>query len=234
MSNNHSGKNYSELVLGIDTSSANASFAIVNGNQTLANLKGDASVPHSKTFFAHVSELLRLAGVSLQDVHAFAAATGPGSFTGLRVGLAALKGLAHALGKPAIGVNSIDAHALTLKTAGEILVIIEAGRKEIYAGLRRIDESGDIEEIGIDRVSVLDEVLKSFGPFLTEKTLVVSECASEQILKACNLEADFRSSRISTAEAVAFHAVRILQTQIEFRLQPHYVRASDAEIKRKD
>lgn len=233
MSNNHSDKDNSSLVLGIDTSSPSASFALVNGRETLAVLKGDASIPHSKTFFGHISDLLNLAGIRLSDVKAFAVATGPGSFTGLRVGLAGVKGLSHALAKPAIGINSIDALALTVEEPGEILVIIEAGRKEVYAGLRQVGRDGSIDEIDSDLVCAPDEVLKSFEQFLNEQTVMVSGNLSEEALAIFSPKISIKSSVITTAEAIAIHAAKLLQTQHEHTIRPHYIRASDAELSRK-
>ncbi|MGE0886408.1 MAG: tRNA (adenosine(37)-N6)-threonylcarbamoyltransferase complex dimerization subunit type 1 TsaB [Blastocatellales bacterium] len=232
MSNNHSDKDNSGLVVGIDTSSPSASFAIVKGEQTLAVLEGDASIPHSKSLFGHISDLLNLAGIRLTDVQAFAVATGPGSFTGLRVGLAGVKGLSHSLGKPAIGINSIDALALTVKEQGEILVLIEAGRKEVYAGIRRVIEDGIIE-VDSDRVCTPDEVLKNFGPFLTDNTVMVSKHLSELAMKFLSTKINVKSGVITTAEAIAIRAAKIWQSQSEYPLRPHYIRASDAELNRK-
>src|SRR5438045_2296487 len=101
------------LILAVDTSSARASFAIARGAEIIASSQSDASIPHSKIFFNLLSNLLQSAGFSITDVNLFAAAVGPGSFTGLRVGLSAIKGLSHATGKPSIGVSSLDAIALT-------------------------------------------------------------------------------------------------------------------------
>ncbi len=106
------------VVLAADTSSACSGFALARGSELIASLQSQTSEPHSRTFFFQTSELLKRAGMKLNDVDVFAAATGPGSFTGLRVGLAAVKGFAHSMGKPAIGINSIDALALGSKAVG--------------------------------------------------------------------------------------------------------------------
>src|SRR5262245_41766867 len=99
-------------ILAADTSSPLASLAIVRGDKILASLAGGAHLPHSKALFSNLSILLQLSGLELLEIDAFAVATGPGSFTGLRVGLASIKGLAHTLSKPAIGISSFDALAL--------------------------------------------------------------------------------------------------------------------------
>ncbi|MBL8169455.1 MAG: tRNA (adenosine(37)-N6)-threonylcarbamoyltransferase complex dimerization subunit type 1 TsaB [Acidobacteria bacterium] len=130
------------LVLAVDTSSPRASLALVRGASVLASLISSVNAPHSKTFFDQLAMLLRLGGCQLDEVDAFAAVTGPGSFTGLRVGLSAIKGLAHTTGKPAFGVNALDAWALSSGMAGRILIILEAGRNESYIGIRLITEGG--------------------------------------------------------------------------------------------
>ena len=80
------------MILAVDTSHARASFAISHGAKIVAAHQSDASIPHSKIFFDLLSLLLQDAGLSLAEIDVFAAAVGPGSFTGLRVGLSAIKG----------------------------------------------------------------------------------------------------------------------------------------------
>lgn len=216
------------LVLAVDTSSAYAGFALARGAELIASLKIDASVPHSQTFFLQISELLKVAGISLNEVQIFAAATGPGSFTGLRVGLAAIKGLAHSLGKPAVGINSIDALALSSKVIGEVLVMIEAGRKEFYSGIRQITEDGNVKPIGIDRVGSLALISSE----LSAQSGTVVGSVPEEFL-ADHPGWQFKPGLVTIAEELALSAPGFLHSA-DCSLRPHYVRPSDAEIRRKD
>src|SRR5690349_3161414 len=81
------------LILAVDTSSARASLAIARGAEIIASSQSDAFIPHSNIFFDLLSNLLHSAALSITEINLFAAAVGPGSFTGLRVGLSAIKGL---------------------------------------------------------------------------------------------------------------------------------------------
>jgi len=221
------------LILAVDTSSARASFAISRGPQIIASSEGGVSIPHSKIFFELLSSLLQTAGLSLAQVEAFAAATGPGSFTGLRVGLSAVKGLSHALDRPALGVNSIDAAALATKVIGKILVMIDAGREEVYAGLRDIGADGAINPVGADVVGPLPGVIESFKAKISAEPLSVIRVGAEREPNE-NLPAGWNAvtAVLSTAEAISVHASNLLRHQTHFALHPHYVRPSNAEIKK--
>lgn len=227
MSNLETVHTTSPLVLAVDTSSESAGFALARGETLLAKIKSDSSVPHSRAFFLQTTELLNSAGVSLNDVQLFAAATGPGSFTGLRVGLAALKGLAHALGKPLLGVNSFDAVALSAKVVGEVAVLIEAGRRELYFGFRRVTETGWIETIGEDLVGSPEMLLKAIPV-----GQIVTGAVSEAIL-TLRPDLHFQHVQSMLAEEIALYAPKLIASSAPASLRPHYVRASDAEIKRK-
>lgn len=240
MNEGQMNEDHSMLVLAVDTSAANASFALLRNNEILAVIRGDSSVPHSRTFFNHITDLLKTANVELNQIDVLAAATGPGSFTGLRVGLSAIKGLAHALGRSAIGINSIDAIALSAGFTGEMLVIIEAGRHEFYSGLRQISAERDVQAIGSDRVGSLGDLLKSAEPHISDNTAVIfnsqsSEMAiAEELMKPGYRQLKLKTALTTTAEQVAFQALKLSLASAKSDLHPHYIRPSDAEIKRKD
>ncbi|MBS1791316.1 MAG: tRNA (adenosine(37)-N6)-threonylcarbamoyltransferase complex dimerization subunit type 1 TsaB [Acidobacteria bacterium] len=229
MSNLNSNDETSPIVLAVDTSSANSGFALAQGGKLIASLKGDASIPHSRTFFLQLSELLKKAGIGLNEVQFLAAATGPGSFTGLRVGLAAIKGLAHSLGKPAFGVNSMDALALSVRVKGDVLAIIEAGRKEIYSGVRRITEVGDILPLGEDRVWTLESMLNS--DLSQQAFTVVGALPDELLVGLPNWQVCMPITSI--AEEIALRVPELSRSCVECTLRPHYIRPSDAELNRK-
>ncbi len=84
--------------------------------------------------FAHVEEILRRNRANLADVECFAAASGPGSFTGVRVGLACIKGLAEAMGKPAVGVSNLQAIA-SFGTAPLRAAVMDARRGDVYGAV---------------------------------------------------------------------------------------------------
>ncbi len=122
------------IVLAIDTSSEQGSLVVLEdgGRMTEAPLRSPGG--HSENLFGEIPALLRRAGVRLEDVGCFAAAAGPGSFTGVRVALAAAKGLAVALGKPMAAVSNLQA----LAWFGEAplrAAVIDARRGDTYTAL---------------------------------------------------------------------------------------------------
>jgi tRNA threonylcarbamoyladenosine biosynthesis protein TsaB len=127
------------LVLAVDTTHEYGSVALVRGNSVV-----DEELLHAPTGFAHVlyrhlRALLDRNAVSLDAIDAFAAASGPGSFTGVRVGLACVKGLAEAVGRPALGVSNLQALA-SFGTAPLRAALLDARRDDVYAAV--YDEQG--------------------------------------------------------------------------------------------
>jgi tRNA threonylcarbamoyladenosine biosynthesis protein TsaB len=122
------------VMLAIDTSTDCASLAVLSGESRLTETAIHSTDGHSTRLFAELQALLRRAGVRLEDVDCFAAAAGPGSFTGVRVALAAVKGLAASLDKPMVAVSSLEA----LAWFGETPLrgaLIDARRGDIYGGV---------------------------------------------------------------------------------------------------
>jgi tRNA threonylcarbamoyladenosine biosynthesis protein TsaB len=239
------------LFLSVDTSSPHASFAIAREEQVVASLGGETDVPHSRTFFTNISTLLQLADLKIEDIDVFAAATGPGSFTGLRVGLAAIKGLARTLGKPSIGINSIDALALAAGITGMVLVMIEAGRNEVYCGLRQVSSDGMLHAVCRDRVGVPSLLLGDFAANLAGHSIVIvgnGAIKYQNDLENFALDAGTSLQIVSRfdpavrtwllmttshepAMMIGRYAAKLMKTGIVPEIHASYIRPSDAEIK---
>lgn len=125
------------LILAFDTASARATSALVGDGEVLGE-----RVSTTVTLLADLDALLRQAGAHVGDVEALAVGTGPGSFTGIRVGLAAARALAFALGIPAAGVSTLDALAAGAPGA---LPVIDAKRREVFLPGPRCVEPGALE-----------------------------------------------------------------------------------------
>src|SRR5579872_3471594 len=135
------------LILGVDTSGKDGSIALMEFEQ--GNARTLESTPlEGGTFSAQlvpqISDTLNGHGLSKRDIDGFAVVSGPGSFTGLRVGLAAIKALAEVLQKPIAAVSLLEAVARACGKDGEMTIALDAGRGEVYAaefqlsGARRI------------------------------------------------------------------------------------------------
>lgn len=130
-------------ILAVDTSSVRGSVAVRDAGSILGEVHLTSAMQQAERLFRSVDFLFEYVGFPLADVDAFVAIRGPGSFTGLRVGLAAVQGFAAAFGKPATGISSLRAWAWQAGVAtGRISVSVDARRDEIYAAMfeRRGDE----------------------------------------------------------------------------------------------
>jgi tRNA threonylcarbamoyladenosine biosynthesis protein TsaB len=136
------------LVLALDTTTRTGSVAVARDGRVLDRLVGDAGRPYAERVPADLLRSLDRAGVRLSDVDVFAVAIGPGSFTGLRIGIAAIQGCAFASGRPVVGVSALEALALAASAAlslgphGRIGVWMDAQRQEVFSALYEIRGSG--------------------------------------------------------------------------------------------
>src|SRR5512142_2291842 len=123
-------------VLGIDTSTMMGAVGIVDGEELIAELRTNVSVTHSERLMLHVDGLLKSARLTLSDIDGFAVTVGPGSFTGLRIGLAAVKGLAYGTRKPVAGVSTLDVLADNLPYCKyQVCPVLDARKKMVYAAI---------------------------------------------------------------------------------------------------
>jgi tRNA threonylcarbamoyladenosine biosynthesis protein TsaB len=124
------------LILGIDTSGRNGSVALARAGESfdLLELAPLASGTYSAQLIPVLAAMLEKQGLKKTDLEAFAVASGPGSFTGLRVGLSSAKGLAEILGRPIASVSVLEALAAASHEDGLVITALDAARKEIYVG----------------------------------------------------------------------------------------------------
>lgn len=167
------------LVLAADTSGEHGSIALAHGHddgsctviETVA-LEGGA---FSAQLVPRIASLLKNNGFEIRDIGAFAAVSGPGSFTGLRVGLAAIKALAEALEKPIAPVSLLEVIATAGKCHGKILAAVNAGRQRLYLGEFDVSEthSRPLRELVLtgEEFSKLDSSTKVVTPDLEVSAL---------------------------------------------------------------
>jgi len=234
------------IILTVNTSLPESSLAISRAENIIATLTIKNNRPHSQTLFSQISTLLRLAELDIQDISAFAAATGPGSFTGLRVGLAAVKGLADSLDKPCVGIDSLDLFALATGIDGAHLVLIDAGRGEVYCGFREIAAGDIIKRSNNDLVGKPNSVMREMARYLMQPILIIAgdgEVKKEEALDFISQlqiagEAISRVTRfvffkrpLTISDALVQRALFLIENKQASPIRPHYIRQSDAEIK---
>lgn len=135
------------LTLGVDTSTERRSVVLLRGGRVLSESESGLREGGSANLLADIDRALRSASVSLREVGLFAAAVGPGSFTGLRSGLATVKGLALTLGTPAVGVPTLHAVAYGARPARRVVSLIPAGRGEVFAQKLEVTQEGLVTEL---------------------------------------------------------------------------------------
>jgi len=150
------------LILAIETATRSGGVAVARGEQVLASRTGDAAMSHSTNLIEMVEEVLQEAGVKLSEVDLFAVAVGPGSFTGLRIGLATVKAFAAHLNREVAGVSTLAAVAHASGADGEIVSLLPAGRGEVFAQRFLVDK-GNIEAMDHPRHLSPRAVMEQYG-----------------------------------------------------------------------
>ncbi len=126
-----------KLILAIDTSHKQGSVCLTRGDSSSFEVLGSAQVDggmFSAQLVPVIAKLLAQCGVKKSELQGIAAAVGPGSFTGLRIGLSAVKGFAEVLGVPIVAVSTLEAVAASAEGFSEVIAVLDAGRKEFYVG----------------------------------------------------------------------------------------------------
>jgi len=136
-------------LLAVDTTTSSGSVALLEDRRLVGEIAGESGTTHSARLLGAVDHLLRSEGLAIADIGAFAVAAGPGSFTGIRIGLSTVKALAFASGKPVVPVSSLRALALKLALAGAPLVcpVLDAKKGEVYAALFEMSAGRLIEAV---------------------------------------------------------------------------------------
>lgn len=123
-------------ILAIDTSGTNCSVAIIDNEKIISDFSLNIGTTHSQNLVPMLEQIQNFTKIDLKDIDAIACCIGPGSFTGIRIGIATVKGLALSLNKPVIGISSLESLAYNIPTFdGTICSIIDAKNENVYAGL---------------------------------------------------------------------------------------------------
>ncbi len=135
------------LTLCIETATEHRSVAVLRGGRVLSLCERAPRDGGGAAVLADIDRALASASVSVSEVELFAVASGPGSFTGLRAGLATVKALAATLGRPAVGVPTLHALARAARPAHSLCALLPAGRGEVFAQILRVTKEGEVKEL---------------------------------------------------------------------------------------
>ena len=175
------------IILGIECSAVSASCAAIKDGETIATAFTNVKLTHSETLMPMVENMLASAKLNINDIDCFAISHGPGSFTGIRIGISAVKGMAAAKNKPCIGVSTLEAMAYMHKDFdGIICSLMDARCNQFYNGIFRINK-GEIERLCEDRALLFEEICEDIAKnYSNETILAVGDGAKLFCQKASN------------------------------------------------
>lgn len=223
-------------ILGIDTSSNVASVAYLDRDTLVCEYTLNYKLTHSQTLMPMVDEVCRASELDLNDIDAIAISSGPGSFTGLRIGSATAKGLAHGLNKPIIPVPTLDGLAYNIHYTGHLICpIMDARRQQVYTALYEWQEGELIrqtEHLAIplaDLMKMLEDQDKKVI-FIGDGVPVFRQVIEERLgSQAYFGEAHLNRQRASAIAALGMKLFAKGQSESFTDHTPMYIRKSQAE-----
>ena len=232
------------ITLGVDTSTNCLRVSVVNKKKILATYNSERSFKHSDLLVPTIKKALRKTGTKIDEIDLFSIGMGPGSFTGLRVGVTTLRALAIAVQRPIVGIPSLDAIAYNgltylkkkklLSKYGKICPLLDAKKKQVYACIYRVS--------GVNIVRETDYFL---GPLellikrLKGKVLFLGDAISlyeKELLKKKGLKAHFAKDKIWLPKASTIARMGIEKYEDQggedpYDLEPLYLYARDCNVR---
>ena len=236
------------LVLALDTSSKFSSISVLRGAEMTAGFGAALDGKRSERIWDEIEFLLGEVGASITDVDIFCVCTGPGGFTGLRVGIAAVKGFAASSGKPAIGVSSLEAIAYACGPSPASLVLTNAYRGEVYSQLFSFDSDHLPIAAGLPAVGPAGKILNEIkyinsillcGNAATSHIDLIKEAAGDRFChqigndttNGCWVIRDSPSFLAEYIGRLGYIKFRSTGSKVSGSLAPCYVREADAQTK---
>ncbi|QZY54267.1 tRNA (adenosine(37)-N6)-threonylcarbamoyltransferase complex dimerization subunit type 1 TsaB [Crassaminicella profunda] len=223
-------------ILALDTSSIVATVAVMDEGQLIGEYIINHKRTHSQKLMPMIEALLKSCELTMEDIDLVAVAKGPGSFTGLRIGVATAKGLAHAVDIPVVGISTLDALAFNMPfSEGIICPILDARRSQVYTAVYKWDDEclNSIEEpMAVSVEELVEKLLER-----PEKVIFLGDgigANQEYLIEKLGDRAIFppNSVKMQRASSVAELAMERAQNgEIEnyYELVPTYLRKSEAE-----
>jgi len=229
--------NADALILSFDTATNNCSIAVTAGEipngRVLGSVSFDSGVTHSRRLLGAIARLLRSLDLEIEDMAAVAVGVGPGSFTGLRIGMATAKGLCHGTGIPLIGISSLDALAASIVSDRLIAVVMDARKKEVYSCFYRTRSDGTISRCSEPTVLSPQELVKQMSEPVTMAGDGV-HVYNDIFRSALGDTADIRAhNQWPDAVQVGYLAAAAFNRREYHDIhdaKPEYVRSSDAQL----
>ena len=221
------------LILSVDSSATPASVCLYR-DRVIAEYFIHTSLTHSETLVAMIDSILKTTGTDPSAIDCFAVNHGPGSFTGVRIGVSAVKGMAYAVNKPCVAVSTLESMAYNCLACDVVICAsMDARRRQVYNALFRIKD-GHVERLSDDRAIGVDELIAELRD-IPERIILIGDGAElvkrscpddEQIILA---PAAQRYQRASSTAVIAAAKIERGETVSSSALMPTYLRLSQAE-----
>lgn len=235
------GLQYTMKILAIDSSGIVASAAVADSNAVIAEFTVNNRQTHSQTLLPMVDKVVQMSEIPLGDIDAIAVASGPGSFTGLRIGSATAKGLGLALDKPVVPVPSLDALAYRAACySGVICPLMDARRNQVYTAAYYIEDGKLVNITGYKAAGIKDvlQELKQTG----REVLFLGDGADvykEIIMEEADIKFSFAPAHISKQSAASVAMLGMIyysdgRYESAAQHRPFYLRKPQAEREREE
>lgn len=222
-------------ILGIDTSTMAANVAVLEDDKLICEYTINTKKTHSQKLMPMIENMLKLSDLDIKEIDAIAICVGPGSFTGLRIGMATAKAMAHVNNIPLIGVNSLEILGANMDLCNrKICSILDAQRNQVYMNkyILKDDKITELEEISIKPIDELLEEISSSN----EDWVLVGEAVykyKEKIEEISNIVIPSPANNITKASTLCFVArdKMLANDQVYncYNINPMYIRKSQAE-----
>jgi len=222
-------------ILGIDTATPFLALGVVEEDKVLSELRFNAGQTHAQILIPSIDKVLKEASLKLKELDGIAISIGPGSFTGLRIGLATAKGLCFASGKPLISVPTLDGLVYSQRSSPYPLVpILDAKKNEVYSAIYN-SKDGEIKRVSDYWVTSIEKLVAK----IPEEVIFLGlglEVFKENLSKLCGEKAYFLEGEgnLPRGTAIAFLGLEKFRRS-EFgdldELEPLYLRSSEQELK---
>ena len=223
-------------ILAVDTSAKAASVCFAREDKIIGEFFIDTSLTHSQTLMPMIEQLAVNAQVSLDALDAIAVNAGPGSFTGVRIGVAAVKGLAFARNLPCVAVSTLQSMAYNaLGTNGIVCAVMDARCSQVYNALFRV-RNGEIERLCEDRALALSDLHSDLKQYAEEPVMLIGDGAEisytflrDSLSNVVLAPNNIRIQKASSTALAAFERIREGKLLTDEQLMPVYLRLPQAQ-----
>ena len=223
-------------ILAVDTSSSVASVAVMDEDRLQAEILLDNGKTHSQILVPLIENIMSILNISTNDIDVFASSIGPGSFTGLRIGITTIKAIAFASKKPVVSVPTLDALAYNMPALGSIVCpIMDARNSQVYTALfenRENTQSKLTEYLGIN-INELIKIIKDKGEniiFTGDAVQLHRVLLEKELGNLCSFAPVYlMRNRASTVAELALKKALTGQLESSFEMHPIYLRKPQAE-----